>query len=70
MTGISRTIRKLALIGAAVAVAFSVVAAPAGAQSELSSEWLLCSNENKAYTPDIVADGCTAVIRSSTSGSR
>ena len=48
----------------AIAAAFLFVATPALAQTELSSEWLLCSNEGKDYPPEIVADGCSAVIRS------
>src|SRR5262249_22739361 len=48
----------------AIAAAVLFVAAPAAAQAELPSEWLLCSNEGKDYSPDIVVDGCSAVIRS------
>src|SRR5580704_9906835 len=51
-------------ICAAIAAAFLFGAAPASAQAELPSEWLLCSNEGSSYPPEIVIDGCTAVVRS------
>jgi tetratricopeptide (TPR) repeat protein len=48
-----------------LAVVFLITVAPAAAQErELPSEWLLCLNEAKAYTPDIEISGCNAVIRS------
>jgi tetratricopeptide (TPR) repeat protein len=50
------------LTGAAVALLITV-AHVAAQERELPSEWLLCLNEAKAYTPDIVVSGCNAVIR-------
>ena len=52
----------LRVVGASIAIAASVAAMQAQAQVEIPSEWILCANEDKAYPPDIVADGCTAVI--------
>src|SRR5215831_3580569 len=57
--------QTLTLIDAAVALAL-LAATPAAAQQEqeLPSEWTLCLNAGNVYPPDIVADGCTAVISS------
>src|SRR3984893_13979424 len=54
------TIRRV--IGISIAVAAPLAATQASAQQQISSEWVLCANEDRAYPPDVVADGCTAVI--------